>query len=94
MTKSLANQTRVQVINPEDDYAGMVGTVLEVDKVGDADHSTDNPDDDVLVELDEEQRPLLASRNQREILESLGNGDINNVALDKVIFSPDELRVI
>lgn len=83
---------QVQVIDPEDDYAGLIGTVTNYLPLSSKDHESDNPTDDVVVDLDEDQRILLKSPNYRAITENYDN--IDDVPIDNIYFSPDQLRII
>lgn len=83
---------RVQVIDPQDDYAGLVGMVTNYLSLSSKSHESDNPTDDVVVDLDEDQRALLKLPNYRAITENYDN--IDDVPIDKIYFSPDQLRII
>lgn len=82
---------RVQVIDPNDDYAGLIGTVIAVHLANTPEHDTDNPDDDVLVDLDPEQTDLLPDRYANLVANYDKPTDVN---LAQVIFAPTQLRLI
>lgn len=89
-TKTLIDR-RVQVIDPNDDYAGLIGTVIAVHLANTPEHDTDNPDDDVLVDLDPEQTDLLLDHYANLVANYDEPTDIN---LEQVIFAPTQLRLI
>lgn len=82
---------RVQVIDPDDDYAGLIGTVVAVHLANTPEHDTDNPDDDVIVDLDPEQANLLRDHYTSLVINYDNPIEVN---LEQVIFAPAQLRLI
>ncbi|MCW3779297.1 hypothetical protein [Levilactobacillus namurensis] len=80
---------RVQVVDPTDDFAGMVGTIISYRSVGSPEHVSENVGDDVVVNLDEEQRELLIAINP-DLAYALRQG----LSLEALNFAPSELRQI
>ncbi|KRK88755.1 hypothetical protein [Lentilactobacillus sunkii] len=81
---------RVQVVEPVEDYRGLVGTVKEYHPLGSLSHDTDNASDDVIVSFDDEQRELLSAPEYLPITENYP--DVDDVPLDDVILAPESLR--
>jgi hypothetical protein len=79
---------------PDSDYPYLVGTVLGIDKVGSADHDTDNLGDDVHVNFMSND---YSERRMGEIDKGLAEmyGDplrtLNSYPLDDVIMAPEML---
>lgn len=88
--KTLINH-RIQVIDSDDDYAGLIGTVIAVHLTDTPEHDTDNPDDDVFVDLDPEQTDLLLDHYASLVANYDKPADVN---LEQVIFAPTQLRLI
>lgn len=80
---------RVQVVDPTDDFAGMVSTIISYRSVGSPEHVSENVGDDVVVNLDEEQRELLIVINP-DLAYALRQG----LSLEALNFAPSELRQI
>lgn len=94
-SKTSTEGTRVQVIDPDDDYAGLVGTISTVISLDSPDHESGNNFDDVVVDLDEEQRPLLNLPTYSTLLEGGDPAPEDHIpSLEQVIFAPQDLRAI
>jgi hypothetical protein len=78
---------------PYTEYGGYIGTVIYIEKLGTSEHDTDNPTDDVHINI---IGAGYSERQLRELAQSLGYGyaedtPYGNLPIDDIIMSPDEL---
>jgi hypothetical protein len=81
------------IVKPDEEYGCLVGRVMSIDKIGTPKHGTDNPGDDIhvnLIDADYREYRLM------EIAEEIGKlygvpKRIEELPLDDVIMAPDML---
>jgi hypothetical protein len=81
------------IVKPGDEYSLLIGKVIAIDKLGTAEHDTENLTDDVHVDFTEANYPLERIKE----IESQFSGlyaypkTFNELPLDDVILAPDSL---
>ncbi|KRL22467.1 hypothetical protein [Lentilactobacillus kisonensis] len=84
---------RVQVVNLDEEYQGLVGTVTDYIPIGSKLHDSGNLTDDVVIDFDEwQKRALLRKPTYRDLVESYS--EINDVNLEQLLIAPEDLKVI
>ncbi len=82
------------IVGQDEEYAGLVGQVTEIIRLGTPEHDTGNPTDDIVVDLSSAPYSDYKKNEIVTLAKKLGYDDVESfedVSLDSIILAPDDI---